>query len=182
MTTIDKIKRHGTEGGYRSGCRCDDCTKANQEGTKRRREAAAEKRERAALIVKRGEIKAIAKSEPVAGEVCIVPDDLWAAYTKARDQRDRAAETMERIEMDVKERMGSAELLRTQSGKLVASWKLTTTHRFDLAAFKTAHPDLATTFTRASSFRRFSLFQPDRKPKRPTTTPTQHRRFQEAKP
>ena len=85
--------------------------------------------------------------------------------------------------MNVKERIGSAELLRTDAGKLVASWRLTTSHHFDLTAFKAAHPELAVTFRRPTTFRRFALFQPDRKLKRPVMgSDTQHRRFSEAKP
>jgi len=81
------------------------------------------------------------------------------AYHELRDLRTRAASLEREIEQRVeilKRALGPAARL-TWEGRELCSWKTQTTHRFDVTAYRAAHPELAEAFTRASDIRVFRI-------------------------
>lgn len=81
--------------------------------------------------------------------------------SKARELRqlqaliDEATAEVEAIKDALKAAMGESEAI--QAGEYRITWKAVTTSRIDTAALKKAHPDVAQTFTKEITTRRFCV-------------------------
>lgn len=94
-----------------------------------------------------------------SGSVVVADDATAAAYIELRTlrQRIRADEARrDELESRLKLALGDASAL-TIGGETAATWKTSSSSRFDAAAFKAAQPDLYREFTRPAESRRFLL-------------------------
>lgn len=92
-----------------------------------------------------------------SGRVVVADDATAAAYAELLTLRARMKADDDRrdeLESRLKLALGDASAL-TVDGKTAATWKASTSNRFDATAFKAAHADLYQQFTRPSESRRF---------------------------
>jgi len=157
--TMSKPRRttepqHGTESEYRRGCRCEQCRRAASEARASRRARDRVEREDTDLALRREQAKEISA---VVGEVCDLAaeeEGLFHRYMEARRLRDEAERILARAEVDLKERMGSAENLRVR-GRVVLRWATVVSERFDSRRFRAERADLWLQYSGPFTVRRF---------------------------
>lgn len=87
-----------------------------------------------------------------ADPACVV---TWQAYVNAKRELAAAEEAVKGHGEALKRFMGEAELLVTDDGKLLSSWKQQSRKGFDAKLFASQHAELHSAFTRETTFRVF---------------------------
>jgi putative phage-type endonuclease len=86
--------------------------------------------------------------------------DVWQLVKEARglkEQRDEVDRQYKERVQNIQAYMGEAEQLVSPFDEQACRWPTVTEHRFNAAAFKTAHPSIHAEFVRENSVRRFYL-------------------------
>lgn len=147
------VKEHGTEAGYRAGCRCDECTHAATEARNARKDR---KTRTTTLEHLQRELRELQATEPLPGKRAPVDPELYREYVEARAAADAAERDLLHAELALKRAMVAEQADRfTVKGRTVGTWELFTRTFFDTAAFRKAHPALWEKFQRDGGTRRF---------------------------
>lgn len=83
-------------------------------------------------------------------------DDKFAQLRHVRNELASYKELEDKLKAEICEAMGDADTA-TVGGRTVATWKSQTRDTFDTKAFRVAHPELATQFTKQTNTRTFLM-------------------------
>lgn len=99
------------------------------------------------------------KSNVDAGDKIIWPEarDCARALQDVNAEIDALKERKQAIQDEITAHIGEGDAVWSDENTLVATWKASTTNRFDTTTFKKVHPDLFEKFSKASVARRFVL-------------------------
>jgi predicted phage-related endonuclease len=147
------VKQHGTEAGYRAGCKCDRCRAAATAARRERQERATRGQTLERL---QHELKTLQNLATVPGLRAAVPRETYDAYVAARVASDAAALELLRAELELKRAIGDAEIFTVDRHR-VGTWETFTRTFFDTARFRKEHPAQYERYQREGTTRRFSV-------------------------
>ena len=73
------------------------------------------------------------------------------------DQWQHGYPNKSQIELDIKKSMGEKEMMVSEDGEVLSTWKSSITNRFDTKKFKTEHPLDYSNYINATESRRFLI-------------------------